>query len=102
MSMHDPTVPASAVADGSSPAPPHGGLSRTLKARHLTMISIGGIIGVGLFVGSSTAIIAAGPASFLSAPRRLVRLNQRRVPTGSVLELKISSLTVRKSTPGFR
>ena len=30
------------------------------------MISIGGIIGAGLFVSSSTAIIAAGPASFLS------------------------------------
>ena len=33
-------------------------LSRSLKARHLTMISIGGIIGAGLFVGSSTSIIA--------------------------------------------
>ncbi|NNM61350.1 MAG: amino acid permease [Steroidobacteraceae bacterium] len=42
------------------------GLSRSLKGRHLTMISIGGIIGAGLFVGSSTAIIAGGPASFLS------------------------------------
>lgn len=41
-------------------------LSRSLKPRHLTMISIGGIIGAGLFVSSSTAIIAAGPASFLS------------------------------------
>src|SRR5580658_7985667 len=41
-------------------------LSRTLKGRHLTMISIGGIIGAGLFVSSSTSIIAAGPASFIS------------------------------------
>ncbi|HMD73536.1 MAG TPA: amino acid permease [Steroidobacteraceae bacterium] len=41
-------------------------LSRSLKGRHLTMISIGGIIGAGLFVGSSTTMIAAGPASFLS------------------------------------
>jgi AAT family amino acid transporter/GABA permease len=30
------------------------------------MISIGGIIGAGLFVSSSTAIIAGGPASFVS------------------------------------
>ena len=30
------------------------------------MISIGGIIGAGLFVGSSTSIIASGPAAFIS------------------------------------
>ncbi len=41
-------------------------LSQSLRRRHLTMISIGGIIGAGLFVGSSTTIVAAGPASFLS------------------------------------
>jgi GABA permease len=41
-------------------------LSRSLKGRHLAMISIGGIIGAGLFVGSSTSIIAAGPAVFIS------------------------------------
>lgn len=47
-------------------AEPENGLSRSLKGRHLAMISIGGIIGAGLFVGSSTSIIAAGPASFVS------------------------------------
>src|ERR1700722_14264152 len=41
-------------------------LSRSLKGRHLTMISIGGIIGAGLFVNSSTSIRAGGPASFIS------------------------------------
>src|SRR5262249_21700984 len=41
-------------------------LSRALKPRHLTMISIGGIIGAGLFVGSSAAIAATGPAIVLS------------------------------------
>jgi GABA permease len=41
-------------------------LSRALKPRHLTMISIGGIIGAGLFVGSSAAIAATGPAVVLS------------------------------------
>ena len=47
-------------------AAPEGALSKSLKARHLTMISIGGIIGAGLFVGSSTTIHAGGPASFIS------------------------------------
>ena len=41
-------------------------LSRSLKGRHLTMISIGGIIGAGLFIGSSTTIQAGGPAAFIS------------------------------------
>jgi GABA permease len=41
-------------------------LSRSLRRRHLTMISIGGIIGAGLFVGSSAAINATGPAIILS------------------------------------
>ena len=50
----------------TQPPAPKYELSRTLKGRHLTMISIGGIIGAGLFVSSSTAVIAAGPASFIS------------------------------------
>lgn len=41
-------------------------LSRNLRARHVEMISIGGIIGAGLFVGSSAAISAVGPAVILS------------------------------------
>jgi L-asparagine transporter-like permease len=45
---------------------PKNELSRSLKGRHLTMISIGGIIGAGLFVSSSTSILAGGPASFIS------------------------------------
>jgi GABA permease len=42
------------------------GLSRTLRPRHISMITIGGIIGAGLFVGSSVAIAAAGPAIIVS------------------------------------
>ena len=40
-------------------------LKRTLKTRHLTMMSLGGVIGAGLFVGSSAIISQAGPATFL-------------------------------------
>jgi AAT family amino acid transporter/GABA permease len=41
-------------------------LSRSLAPRHITMISLGGIIGAGLFVSSSAAIAAAGPGVLLS------------------------------------
>ncbi len=41
-------------------------LGRTLRARHVAMITVGGIIGAGLFVGSSTAIATIGPAATVS------------------------------------
>lgn len=41
-------------------------LSRSLKPRHVAMIAIGGIIGAGLFVGSSTSIATVGPAVVVS------------------------------------
>lgn len=41
-------------------------LSRALQPRHVAMISIGGIVGAGLFVGSSAAIAATGPAIVIS------------------------------------
>jgi GABA permease len=47
-------------------APESRGLERSLAPRHVMMISMGGIIGAGLFVGSSAAIAAAGPAVILS------------------------------------
>ena len=42
------------------------GLQKSLKSRHMTMISLGGVIGAGLFVGSSAVITTTGPASVLS------------------------------------
>src|SRR6478735_5471395 len=42
------------------------GLHRRLSQRQLTMMAIGGAIGVGLFLGSSVTIRLAGPAVILS------------------------------------
>lgn len=41
-------------------------LKKELKIRHITMISLGGIIGAGLFIGSGTLINSAGPGSIIS------------------------------------
>ena len=48
------------VSDGPS------ALSSGLKPRHVTMISIAGVIGAGLFVGSAAAIKLAGPSVLIS------------------------------------
>src|ERR687888_1684304 len=43
-----------------------GGLQSGLRRRHVTMISLGGVIGAGLFVGSGAVINTTGPAAVLS------------------------------------
>ena len=48
----------------SPPAVPT--LTRSLRSRHVALISIGGIIGAGLFVGSSANIATVGPAVLVS------------------------------------
>lgn len=45
----------------------NGELKRSLKSRHLMMISLGGSIGTGLFLGSGSAIYQAGPGGALLA-----------------------------------
>jgi yeast amino acid transporter len=40
-------------------------LHRGLKARHITMIAIGGAIGTGLIIGTGASLVRAGPASIL-------------------------------------
>ncbi|WP_207368355.1 GABA permease [Heyndrickxia coagulans] len=41
-------------------------LKKDLKIRHITMISIGGVIGAGLFMGSGAVIHSAGPGAIIS------------------------------------
>lgn len=44
----------------------HEDLERGLKNRHIQLIGLGGAIGVGLFLGSATAIELAGPSVLLT------------------------------------
>ncbi|MBL8774026.1 MAG: amino acid permease [Phenylobacterium sp.] len=55
----------SAVPDDAA-APAAAPLGKALEDRHVEMIAIGGIIGAGLFVGSSASIAAVGPAVMVS------------------------------------
>ncbi len=50
----------------ATPPQESGELQRRLNSRQLTMIAIGGAIGVGLFLGSSVTIELAGPGIILS------------------------------------
>jgi AAT family amino acid transporter len=66
--MTDQQLPRgkAAPAAGTTPSPEMEGLHRRLSQRQLTMMAIGGAIGVGLFLGSSVTIRLAGPAVVLS------------------------------------
>ncbi|MFB4321352.1 amino acid permease [Paenibacillus lautus] len=46
---------------------PAASLKQSFKARHMTMIALGGSIGTGLFLASGTAIASAGPGGALIA-----------------------------------
>ncbi|PFH54652.1 hypothetical protein AMATHDRAFT_134256 [Amanita thiersii Skay4041] len=56
---------ASARSDTESLKPATGGLERQLKNRHIAMISIGGVIGTGLFLGTATSLRNGGPVGLL-------------------------------------
>lgn len=87
-----------AVSGGSGGPVVSAGLARALKPRHLSMIALGGAIGAGLLVASSTAVVTAGPAvvlTYLLAGGVLVAVMQmlgemsaRSPQTGSLLCLR--------------
>ncbi|MFI7007491.1 amino acid permease [Streptomyces sp. NPDC050145] len=60
------TVEDAVAQPVEQPAAAEPSLSHGLKQRHLSMIALGGVIGAGLFVGSGTAIAAAGPSIILA------------------------------------
>ncbi|GHF89714.1 amino acid permease [Streptomyces thermodiastaticus] len=61
-----PTLPKAGSGQAIPASPHRSGLQAGLKNRHLSMIAIGGVIGAGLFVGSSTGIATAGPGILIS------------------------------------
>ena len=65
--MTDPAYSQAGAAQREPLAAPETeGLHRRLSQRQLTMMAIGGAIGVGLFLGSSATIHQAGPGVILS------------------------------------
>ncbi|KAJ5325769.1 hypothetical protein N7541_011393 [Penicillium brevicompactum] len=60
LSGEDPEIQRGGLND-----PNHVELTRALKARHITMIAIGGAIGTGLIIGTGEALAKAGPGAIL-------------------------------------
>src|SRR5918999_724402 len=57
---------AEAGVEGREQRGQQGHLQQGLKRRHMTMISLGGIIGAGVFVGTGPILNQAGPATILT------------------------------------
>lgn len=66
MTDHQRSGGGAAIAGGTPPTLEMEGLHRRLGQRQLTMMAIGGAIGVGLFLGSNVTIRLGGPAVILS------------------------------------
>ena len=56
---------SSIVVDLEKSSLPPGKLQRQLKSRHVAMISIGGVIGTGLFLGTASSLENGGPVGLL-------------------------------------
>ncbi len=59
--------PKKQVVDTEALVPEKKGLHRDLKSRHMMMISIGGTIGTGLFLGAGQVVSEAGPVGAVLA-----------------------------------
>lgn len=98
MSASASHVPAAAVPGPEDPRD----RSTLLRNRHVTMITLGGIIGASLFVGSGNVVRSAGPAAILAylfggvlvalAMRMLGELAAVRPAVGSFMEYAHISL----------
>src|SRR5262249_15168075 len=66
MTDQEPAAAGTALTDDKVAVTEAEGLHRRLGQRQLTMMAIGGAIGVGLFLGSSVTIRLAGPAVIIS------------------------------------
>ncbi|KAL2834114.1 amino acid permease/ SLC12A domain-containing protein [Aspergillus pseudoustus] len=62
---NNPAYDVAAAEKGILEEPQQNELHRALKARHITMIAIGGAIGTGLIIGTGSALERAGPGSIL-------------------------------------
>lgn len=91
--------PAAIEADSNEAVPSDRG---KLRNRHITMITLGGIIGASLFVGSGNVIRSAGPAAIISyliggllvflAMRMLGEMSARKPSVGSFMEYANESM----------
>jgi GABA permease len=77
----------------AAPTAQTGQLQKGLRQRHMTMISLGGVIGAGLFVGSGAVMNQTGPAAILSylAAGLLVVLVMRMLGEMAVANPKVGS-----------
>ena len=84
------------VSPETSAAQISGEKQKLLRPRHVTMITLGGIIGASLFVGSGNVIRSVGPAAIISyliggllvflAMRMLGEMAAARPAIGSFME----------------